>query len=115
MDRGEFLAALGERPEAAAADLTTALGGEGACELHRDGRITGGMKFHGGRRVSFQAALLAVQGATDPPTALAQHLMLHRRQPTEHTDGDPARRAYSTGGLDAALTASALAEVGNET
>lgn len=98
MDPG---AELDRRIAAAEVALRAELGDATACTLHRDGRVTGGMKYHEGRLVAYLEAKRALAGAD--PTLAAQVARWEeeflRRTGAERPS--PPWVAYATGGLEA--------------
>ena len=113
-DPADLEAALRARTEAAAADLEAALGGVAACTRHKYGRVTGGMKYHEGRMVSYAEARRALAGGGLPVSrALHEHAQRWRDEFRRRAGGPEPWLAYATGGLEAAEDAAALAEQGS--
>lgn len=113
MHRSSLLRALEDRVEATADRLAGELGGASACTLHRDGRVTGGMKYHEGRLVSYRDLITALRQVPERPVAevLAEHTARWRSELDRHSGRGPTQwAAYATGGLDAATEACCLAD-----
>lgn len=108
MDR--LVSSLHARVDAEAAALETSLGGESACTLHRDGRVTGGMKHREGRLVSLREAARAVESSADPFAALGAHLQRWQDEYRRREGASLPWRAYATGGLEAAEEALSIWE-----
>lgn len=82
------------------------LGGFSSCTLHKDGRVTGGLKYHEGRMAAFAEARRIVSGTDDPETGLQDYAKrwreeLERRKGAEQPS--PSWVAYATGGAEAAM------------
>ena len=113
-DPAGLRAVLEAKAAAAAADLEAALGGVSACTRHKDGRVTGGMKYHEGRMASYAEARRALAGDDPPPaTVLAEHAQRWRTEFRRRAGGPEPWLAYATGGLEAAEDAAALVEQGS--
>ncbi len=113
MDRSALLEALEARVEATARQIEQELGGATACTLHRDGRVTGGVKYHEGRLVSYRSMLRALHAAPQRPLSEILHEYAgHWRAELDRHAGRGATlwAAYATGGLDAATEACCLAD-----
>lgn len=85
--------------------MSAELGGASACTVHKDGRVTGGMKYHEGRMTGFAEARRVTRRADDPTAAVRE---LHRRwlDELDRRRGEdrpsPPWVAYATGGAEAA-------------
>jgi hypothetical protein len=113
MDRGVLLRAREDRVEATALLLEGEFGPQTAYTRHRDGRVTGGMKYHEGRLVSYRAVAAVLRGAPQRPAAdvLSEHIEHWRAEFDRHAGrGATQWAAYATGGLDAAAEACCLAD-----
>jgi hypothetical protein len=100
---------LDDQIEASAESMRSELGGATACRVHKDGRVTGGMKYQEGRMAAFaEARRLGASGSDDLSDALAT---FERRwlDELEHRASaeQPSRPwvAYATGGAEAARAA----------
>ncbi len=88
-------------------DYRTALGGEAACTVHRDGRVTGGITYHEGRLIALREAQNLIEGST-PDTLPSELVALRDRWRNELETrrtgriNTPPWVAYATGGVDAA-------------
>ncbi len=105
--RREILARLDAQLAEAAAALESELGSDTACTLHRDGRITGGLKYHEGRLIATRQMRRAVEGSADAPGA-ARAIAAIRADWLNELDrwraGVPPSQpwiAYASGGVDA--------------
>jgi hypothetical protein len=85
-----------------------ALGGEAACRIHRDGRVTGGMTYHEGRLVALREARRLLSAS--PPerwpgelSALRDRWAADLETRKRSRINTPAWIAYATGGHDAAV------------
>jgi hypothetical protein len=96
---------------------TAALGGEAACTIHRDGRVTGGMTYHEGRLVALReiSRLLERSG----PATWHDEIAGVRDRWTADLETRQASRvntppwiAYATGGHDAAVEALRVIDIG---
>jgi hypothetical protein len=96
-------------------EYRSALGGETACTIHRDGRVTGGMTYHEGRLIALREArrVLEVSDTAAWHTEIsglrdrwAADLELRRASRID----TPPWIAYATGGYDAAAEALAAIE-----
>lgn len=108
-----LLRALEDRVEATAGLLTDELGDATACTLHRDGRVTGGVKYHEGRLVSYRGLRNALLDEPARPIGdvLAEHTARWRSELDRHAGRGPNQwAAYATGGLDAVIEACCLAD-----
>ena len=100
--------------EATAHAITTETGGSSVCRVHKDGRVTGGLKYHEGRLVALNEVRRLAHRAHDLPTALddlEDHWTaeLDVRRTAEHAS--PPWVAYATGGVEAIeLATEVLAE-----
>jgi hypothetical protein len=113
MDRSSLLRALQDRVEATARRLEDDLSGATACTLQRDGRVTGGVKYHEGRLVSYRALARTLGETPDDrvPEVLAEHAARWRADLERHAGrGATQWAAYATGGLDAATEACCLSD-----
>ena len=102
--------------ETAAHAITTETGGSSVCRVHKDGRVTGGLKYQEGRlvalnevrRLAHRSASTDLAGALDD---LEGHWTaeLDVRRTAEHAS--PPWVAYATGGVEAIeLATEVLAE-----
>ena len=100
-------AGLGALTASAAAALEAELGAETACTLHRDGRVTGGMKYHEGRLVAFRETERAVRNAGDRSAVeeIRDRWRAEFARRRDATRPSPPWVAYATGGLEAATEA----------
>jgi hypothetical protein len=111
-----IVAELDARVAAAAAAIEAEAGGATVCTLHRDGRVTGGLKYHEGRLIAFREASRAVAAAATAAEARHHLGAIHSRwqEEFEHRRDaaapSPPWVAYATGGLDAAGEALGLVE-----
>ncbi len=117
--RDRLIAYLTAEREAAASALTAAAGGATLCQLHKDGRVTGGLKYDEGRFTAIGGLLAAVKSC-ESDAACADILREHTER--WQADLDRCRSqprpsipwvAYAQGGLDACTAASsAMTEPG---
>lgn len=96
-DRAAWRQTIEQRIAAVARDLEQRLSWQPWCEIHKDGRVTGGMKYDEGRLVVLQAARAWVDG--DLPQRLDQELTRWRARLINATS--VPWRAYYQGVVDA--------------
>lgn len=93
---------------AAAAAMEGELGADSMCTVHRDGRVTGGLKYQEGRLSAFAEARRLARAPSDIEAALTAQLQRwsdeFERRRTSSTRS-MAWVAYATGGLDASREA----------
>lgn len=107
MDASSALARIDEMIEAAESALCAEMGSATSCEIHKDGRVTGGMKYLEGKLVALMRIrrLVAGPAADDPEAAVVSEMASWDGVWTlraEATNPSPPWIAYATGGLDAA-------------
>ncbi|NWG18061.1 MAG: hypothetical protein HXY41_15665 [Chloroflexi bacterium] len=109
MNRQALLQQIEARIEAVTASMQQHLGGQTLCQIHKDGRVTGGLKYDEGRLVALRAALRQIKAAADPlPDALLDVLRAEaarwqeqlRRFQNQEQQSIPWI-AYNQGGADA--------------
>lgn len=103
-----WLAYLEREMAAAAAAMEGELGADSMCTVHKDGRVTGGLKYQEGRLSAFAEARRLARARSDIEAALAAQLEkwsdeLERRR----TASPPSMAwvAYATGGVEASREA----------
>lgn len=90
--------------ETAATALGNELGEFSACTVHKDGRVTGGMKYYEGRMTAFAEARRASRGDQELEqalTVLARTWAAELEKRKGATDPSPPWVAYATGGAEA--------------
>lgn len=99
--------------EIEATAMTGELGPDSVCTVHKDGRVTGGLKYHEGR-MSALAELRRLWRTGEPDdAALAEVERRWEEEFTRRSNGpsSPLWVSYATGGVDAVREArSALSE-----
>lgn len=115
MDVTRALARIDELIAATESALRAEMGAATSCEIHKDGRVTGGMKYLEGKLVAFMRIrrLLAGDGAGGGAVAAAEEVTSWEaewRRRTQAPNPSPPWVAYATGGLDAAKEAAALVD-----
>ena len=105
MDADRVAAWLDDMVARSAASMEVELGGETACRIHKDGRVTGGLKYHEGRLAAFaEARRIVRRGSASSEDVRAYHerwrAELDRRIDT--APPSPPWIAYATGGAEAA-------------
>ena len=104
-DLGRWQAWLDGEIQVEAATMEAELGGEMSCRIHKDGRVTGGLKYHEGKMNAYaEARRLSLDPANLDANMAAFRKRwadeLERRKTTEPSS--PPWIAYATGGLEAA-------------
>lgn len=77
------------------------IGNQTMCELHKDGRVSGGLKYDEGRLVVVRAAMRKLRSGDDP--ALEDELTKWQHQLDRYQNQEPRSMpwiAYSQGGVD---------------
>jgi len=113
MHRSSLLKALEDRVEATADRISRDLGDDTACTVHRDGRVTGGLKYLEGRLIAYRDLRNALVADPERATAevLGEHTARWRAELDRHAGrGATQWAAYATGGLDAVTEACCLAD-----
>lgn len=85
-------------------------GGEAVCQLHKDGRVTGGLKYDEGQLVALRAVRRALLDANDLNAFAAEMTAMQSAWRAELDNHQQRKRplpwlAYSQGGLDAIAAA----------
>lgn len=91
------------------AAMTARLGEQSLCEIHKDGHVTGGVKYDEGRLVALRGLLRKLRGVQPVDAAAAQVLIVDEqarwaRELAKHQSAERksiAWIAYSQGGTDA--------------
>lgn len=115
LDRRRILEWLDQEIARAERDFARHAGNQSACQLHKDGRVTGGMKYDEGRLVALTAVRrIARKGDAWTPAELAEALESEQKKwqralRTYQSAAHPSMPwvAYNQGGVDALLAASA--------
>ena len=99
--------------ESAAYAITSEAGGSSVCRVHKDGRVTGGLKYQEGRLVALNGVRRLAHRNDDLSTALddlEEHWTaeLDARRAEEHAS--PPWVAYATGGVEAIELATEVLE-----
>lgn len=113
MDVRDTLERVDELIAATESALRTEMGTATSCEIHKDGRVTGGMKYLEGKLIAFTRVrrVLTRAGAGGEAAAVLGELASWHaewRLRTEVPNPSPPWVAYATGGLDAAKQVAAL-------
>lgn len=111
-----WMAWLDAEIERAAAGMNLEIGDATACTIHKDGRVTGGLKYHEGRMTAFAEARRLGRSSTDLPGDLQSlgekwQAEFERRRDTQPTS--PPWTSYATGGMEAAQEAIAAFAAGS--
>ncbi len=81
--------------------LRTHMGSQTMCQLHKDGRVSGGLKYDEGRLVVVRAAMRKLRSSDEP--ALEDELAKWQQQLDRYQNQEPRSMpwiAYSQGGVD---------------
>lgn len=115
MSRSALFGWVEEQSEAAARSLSAQTGDRAICEMHKDGRVTGGLKYDEGRLVALNAVrrIIAATAADNrPATEVAAELAAERARWRNQLADHQARKrpalpwvAYFQGGDDAITAA----------
>jgi hypothetical protein len=114
VDTPRALSRIDELIAATESALRAEMGNATSCEIHKDGRVTGGMKYLEGKLVAFtriRRLVAQTTGADDAAGAAADEVASWEaewRLRAEAADSSPPWAAYATGGLDAAREAAKL-------
>lgn len=105
----DWTAYLEQRRAEAETALQTQLGSQTACEIHKDGRVTGGIKYAEGRLVALNALLRQARAASAPASDQVAHELARWQAELAHYQTQPNRSipwlAYCQGGVDACTAA----------
>lgn len=99
-----WLAHLEEEMDAAAAAMEGELGEQSMCSVHRDGRVTGGLKYQEGRLTAVAEAIRVARGSSDIEAELVAQLQRWSDELDRRRAASPpsmAWVAYASGGVDA--------------
>ena len=89
---------------AAAAAMEVELGADSMCTVHRDGRVTGGLKYQEGRLSAFAEARRLARAPSDIESALTAQQQRWSDEFERRRKSSPPSLpwvAYATGGVDA--------------
>lgn len=108
VDTEQWMTYLEAEIAAAAAAMEVELGANSMCTVHKDGRVTGGLKYREGRLSAFAEARRLARARSDIEAALTAQLQrwsneLDRRR--KSSTPSMAWVAYATGGFDASREA----------
>lgn len=95
---------LDSQIELAAGVMGRELGSDSACTVHKDGRVTGGLKYQEGRMSALAAVRRSVVGGEPPAEVLASaeaHWAADFETRRIASPSSPMWVSYATGGLDA--------------
>ena len=90
--------------ELAAAAMAEDLGEHSVCTVHKDGRVTGGLKYLEGRMAALAAmrrAIAAGESTSEVVAAANAHWYADFETRTSGSSTSPLWVSYATGGLDA--------------
>lgn len=100
----DWLAYLEEEMAAAAAAMESELGERSLCTVHRDGRVTGGLKYQEGRLNALAEARRLARHPSDIGAALAAQKQKWGDELDRRRNASPPSMtwvSYATGGVDA--------------
>ena len=101
----DWSARLAEARTAAERELATQLGGATLCQIHTDGRVTGGAKYAEGRLVALADLQRRLRGADIEPLAVAHEELARWTADLERLRAQERPSlpwlAYRQGGVDA--------------
>lgn len=103
-----WMAYLEAEIAAAATAMEGELGADSMCTVHKDGRVTGGLKYREGRLSAFAEARRLARARSDIEAALTAQLQRWSDELERHRTSSPpsmAWVAYATGGFDASREA----------
>lgn len=108
-EREEILEKMAQAIAQAARSTTDLTGNQAVCQLHKDGRVTGGVKYHEGRLVALYSIRRSMAGLTDADWAQAGEAIEKERGTWQELIERHRRAerpslpwlAYGQGGLDA--------------
>lgn len=100
---------LATQEQEAESTLQAQLGNQTWCEIHTDGRVTGGLKYEEGRLVVVRTLHRQLKGGEeDAQTIIGALLTQWQQQLDHHSQQKPSSMpwvAYSQGGVDTCLAA----------
>lgn len=108
-EREEILEKIAQAIAQAERSTMGLTGGQAVCQLHKDGRVTGGVKYYEGRLVALYSIRRSMAGLTDVEWARAGEAIENERATWQelidrHRRAErpsPPWLAYGQGGLDA--------------